>query len=96
MKNLILGLLVAVPISLQWQPLSSNQRGFNVYWDKGLGTWEKLSDVGNNITYKGTLELDPTKKTCFAVTAYNELGETSRSTSICKSKPAAPIGVTEN
>ena len=91
----LLSLLIAVPITISWRAADGEQKGFKVYWGTGNGVFENSVDVKNVLEYSRAYDFaTPTTKLCFAVAAYNDVGETKKSSQICKTGPGIPFGLT--
>lgn len=85
----------AVTFQLNWQDNSDNETGFRIYKDAGT---TPLGSVGTNITaFQHKMTAPEGSNHCFAVTAFNDTGESARSNQACATvpfvTPTAPGGV---
>jgi hypothetical protein len=72
-----------------WTDTSDNEAGFKFYLKKGDGTYQEIGNVGANIVTFAPITVTGAEGSvwCFAVTAFNEAGESVRSGDACYTVP---------
>jgi hypothetical protein len=79
-------------ISLQWNDMSVDEDGFNVYrWNPDTADWDLLSWGGPNITSASDIELNCGTIYFYQVSAFNSNGESARSDRIAVQTSACPV-----
>ena len=86
--------VLAAEVTLAWDASPSNPDGYRLYYGTSSGSYTQVIDVGNVTQYKVS-ELQSGMIYYFAVTVYNELGESGYSKEIQWPDPAPnkPVGL---